>query len=118
VTEAKCLSAHVSHAPFKDNGDVLKEAAVKGGLADGKRRGKGSELEIVETARTCSQDATGRGAGISDNEGVGAEMFVTAIPRWPSRASPSVLCLHMPATVFGLSGSMLCRAIDGVTVSP
>jgi mono/diheme cytochrome c family protein len=51
------VAAVVSNTPFKDNGDVIKEAAAKGGLADGKRRGKGAELEIVEAARTRSQDA-------------------------------------------------------------
>jgi hypothetical protein len=54
---SEMIAAVVSNTPFKDNGDVMKEATAKGGLADGRRRSKGAEVEIVETVRARTQDA-------------------------------------------------------------
>ena len=54
---SEMIAAVVSNTPFKDNDDVVKEANAKGGLADGKRRGKGAEVEIIEAVRARTQDA-------------------------------------------------------------
>jgi hypothetical protein len=51
------IAAVVSNTPFKDTDSIVKQATAKGGLADGKRQGKGAEIEIVETVRARTQDA-------------------------------------------------------------
>lgn len=54
---SEMIAAVVSNTPFNDTEAVVAEATAKGGLADGKRRGKGAEVEIVEAVRARTQDA-------------------------------------------------------------
>ncbi|WP_038164541.1 DUF4384 domain-containing protein [Verrucomicrobium sp. BvORR106] len=54
---SEMIAAVVSNTPFTDHSAVLEDARAKGGLADGKRRGKGAEVEIAEAVRARSQDA-------------------------------------------------------------
>lgn len=54
---SEMIAAVVSNTPFKDTDGIRDEATAKGGLADGKRRGKGAEVEIVEALRARTQEA-------------------------------------------------------------